>query len=585
MFHSNLMIIHMKKIILGILGGMFLLNSCDIERLPYGSIASESVEDDPENSLESLMTGTYSQLKGWSDVMHRCGEYAGDNIMIRGTSKDPFYEFISYSRTPNNWRLNSFWNSSYKVIAQTSNIINMIEEGKSKKIDHKLGECYFFRGMMYFYLCRVYGRPYYQSPDKNLGVPIVNGTPDDMENLVLPDRATVKVTYEQAISDLIKSTELLNENNGPAYVSLDAAYALLSRVYLFMSGTYENPNKEYAKLAIEYSTKVIESPNYKLLSRSDFMKYNTILPENNKESIFVVKRIASEFNSGSYHNSIGGLYAKINGSGWGEMYSSAKYLSLLDETGRNDWRKGFEGLVDARAAFIEPQYSNSKKEVFRFIKNLYNDKGEQVNYAYIQAEVKRSSSGITCIGDDKKEYTLIPEDEQQEKYSITYSDGKNYTGYIDNEILLNRSYPMFYIYKCSKEGVESQLHSPVILRLAEIYLNRAEAYAKRGEYTLALSDLNEVRTRSLPNGAYSSLDASNAAERIDKERQLELAFQAERSFDVYRNGKSLERKYPGPHNAMEIIPATDYRVVFYIPQSAINDYPEGSTLTQNPTSN
>lgn len=101
----------------------------------------------------------------------------------------------------------NFWDSSYKVIAQTSNLIKMIEEGRSAEIDNEIGEAYFLRGMMYFYLTRAYGRPYYQNPDK-LGVPIVNGTPDDMDNLELPDRATVKETYAQAISDLEKSIEL-----------------------------------------------------------------------------------------------------------------------------------------------------------------------------------------------------------------------------------------------------------------------------------------------------------------------------------------------------------------------------------------
>ena len=72
---------------------------------------------------------------------------------------------------------------------------------------------------------------------------------------------------------------------------------------------------------------------------------------------------------------------------------------------------------------------------------------------------------------------------------------------------------------------------------------------------------------------------------IDKERQLELAYQAERSFDVFRNGDTLYRRYPGPHEATKDIPATDYRVTFYISQDAINSYPSGSTLTQNPTNN
>lgn len=68
----------------------------------------------------------------------------------------------------------------------------MIQEGQGAEIDNKLGECYFVRGMMYFYLCRAYGRPYYQSPEANLGVPIVNGTPENINGMQLPDRATVK---------------------------------------------------------------------------------------------------------------------------------------------------------------------------------------------------------------------------------------------------------------------------------------------------------------------------------------------------------------------------------------------------------
>ena len=134
---------------------------CDIERFPYTDLSADEVKKDPEASLDALLNGAYAQLKKWSDVMHRCGEYAGDNIMIRGTSTDAFYEFISYSRTPNNYRLQSFWDNSYKAIAQTSNILKLVDEGINKDIDNKLGECYFIRGFFYFYFCRAYGRPYY----------------------------------------------------------------------------------------------------------------------------------------------------------------------------------------------------------------------------------------------------------------------------------------------------------------------------------------------------------------------------------------------------------------------------------------
>lgn len=558
------------------------LTACDLERLPATQMQSKQVEENPSENLDALVTGMYAQLKSWSDPMHRCGEYAGDNMMIRGSSTDAFFEFISFSRTPNNYRLQSFWDQGYKAIAQASNILKMVKEGQGKEIDNQLGECYFVRGMMYFYLCRAYGRPYYQAPDKNLGVPIVNGTPDDvLENLHLDNRATVKATYEQAINDLKQAEKLMTIDKGPAYASKEAAQALLSRVYLYMSGTYENPNREYAKLAVEYADKVINSKKYQLLSRNDFMKYNTFVPESNKESIFVVKRVASEFSGYDHYYGIGGMYANIGGMGWGEMYASAKYIDLLNETGRNDWRPDHYRIIDARAAFIEPTYGKEKTEVFRFI--YQNEKGDR-NYA--QFDIQRDGKDVKCIEKTEKEstitYDLKPIDEQQETYKIVYH-GKEYAGMIDYYIHLNRAYPQFYIVKCSREGEDSHLHSPIISRLGEIYLNRAEAYAKLGEYEKARIDLNTIRERSIPNAGYPSLDASNAGMRIDKERQLELAFQAERSYDVFRNGKSLTRHYPGPHRQQEDIPATDYRVIYYIPQKAINAYP--GTLTQNPTDN
>ena len=558
------------------------LTACDLERLPATQMQSKQVEENPSENLDALVTGMYAQLKSWSDPMHRCGEYAGDNMMIRGSSTDAFFEFISFSRTPNNYRLQSFWDQGYKAIAQASNILKMVKEGQGKEIDNQLGECYFVRGMMYFYLCRAYGRPYYQAPDKNLGVPIVNGTPDDvLENLHLDNRATVKATYEQAINDLKQAEKLMTIDKGPAYASKEAAQALLSRVYLYMSGTYENPNREYAKLAVEYADKVINSKKYQLLSRDNFMKYNTFAPENNKESIFVVKRVASEFSGYDHYYGIGGMYANIGGMGWGEMYASAKYIDLLNETGRNDWRPGPSRIIDARAAYIEPTYGDKKTEVFRFV--YQNEKGDR-NYA--QFDIQRNGKDVKCIEKTEKEstitYDLKPIDEQQETYKIVYH-GKEYAGMIDYYINLNRAYPQFYIVKCSREGEDSHLHSPIISRLGEIYLNRAEAYAKLGEYEKARIDLNTIRERSIPNAGYPSLDASNAGMRIDKERQLELAFQAERSYDVFRNGKSLTRHYPGPHRQQEDIPATDYRVTYYIPQKAINAYP--GTLTQNPTDN
>ncbi|MDX6181795.1 RagB/SusD family nutrient uptake outer membrane protein [Flavobacterium sp. Fl-77] len=565
----------MKKILLLSIAISFL-SSCELDREPFGSYTQDKIQQDKEASIEVLLNGCYAQLKGWSDVMHRVGEYPGDNIMIRGTSTDSFYSFISYQHIPDNGRLSTFWNNGYKIISQSSDLIKIIPEGESPAVDQQLGEAYYLRGMIYFYLCRTYGRPYAQSPDTNLGVPIVNGLPADLSNLALPDRSSVKDTYAQAISDLKKAEALMTVNKSAVYATKQAAQAMLSRVYLYMSGTYENPNQEFATLSIEYANKVIASGRYNLLNRANFMKYNTYAPDAGEqtETIFAIKRIASEYSGFDHYYGIGGMYANIQGQGWGEMYASGEYLDLLRKAGLKK---------DARWAFIDPQYtedaSGNKTEAFRFVVDVKNSSGVQTGYNYIQQPLKTNTNGSYYITIGTTDYNLTTVNAAENQYSIVY-EGRTYTGEKDYMMLLNRVYPMFYITKCSLQNNDSHLHSPIISRLAEMYLNMAEAYAKKGDYNNALTNLNIIRERAILGGGYTSLNSTNAVQRIDEERQLELAFEAHRGYDVYRNGQTMTRRYPGPHTPMVDVPASSPRVIQYIPQSEINAYP--GTLTQNP---
>ena len=584
----------MKKIYLLLLAAITLA-SCSVERRPEYMMDEEAITQNIDESFPALLKGCYGYLKTWSDPMYRCGEYAGDNMMIRGTSTDAFYEFISYSRTPNNYRLQNFWDFSYKVIAQASNIIKAIPEGQNTNTDTQLGECYYLRGMIYFYLCRAYGRPYAQNPETNLGMPIVNGTPNDPANAILPNRSTVKETYQQAISDLEKAatlmTQELHEGERCIFASKEAAWAMLSRVYLYMSGTYETPNSTYAQKSVEYATKVIDSGKFKLLSRNEYGTSNTLDPENNPENIFVVKRVDSEFPGWDYYYTIGGMYSNIGGMGWGEMYASAKYLDLLNETGQNDWFN--KRYTDIRAQFIEPQYvendSTKFTPVFRFIKNVYDASGAQVNFNYVQLRyTRRPDNSLVCDTTGTGHTTpllLTPIDASQRLYSINYQ-GRTYRGVLDYQMKLNRVYPMFYVVKCSRQGgKENQLYSPIVSRLDEMYLNRAEANVKLGKIADAMADVNIIRERAIVGGSYNAtqFNASTAKALVDKERQLELAFQTERSYDVFRNGDTLTRRFPGPHQPMIDIAPTDYRVIYFIPQSAINAY--NGKLEQNPDHN
>ena len=83
------------------------------------------------------------------------------------------------------------------------------------------------------------------------------------------------------------------------------------------------------------------------------------------------------------------------------------------------------------------------------------------------------------------------------------------------------------------------LHSPKLLRIAEMYLIRAEARFQQGRTTDALEDLNALR---LQRGAteWTALPTGTIKD-ILEERQRELAFEGHTSFDYWRTNTRMVR--------------------------------------------
>ncbi len=155
---------------------------------------------------------------------------------------------------------------------------------------------------------------------------------------------------------------------------------------------------------------------------------------------------------------------------------------------------------------------------------------------------------------------------------------------------------MYYISKFSGQDGSPTLSSPVFLRLAEVYLNRAEAYAKSGDVASALADVNLIRENRLivPDGGtiddYLYNEANVNTDEITgvvlKERRIELAFEGHRIFDLLRNGTDIVRNYwgfhldsyngvpgssePGLNAGGVLFHADDINVVYPIPSSEIS---------------
>jgi hypothetical protein len=76
-----------------------------------------------------------------------------------------------------------------------------------------------------------------------------------------------------------------------------------------------------------------------------------------------------------------------------------------------------------------------------------------------------------------------------------------------------------------------------VIRIAEVYLNRAEARARQTNLTGALADLNAVRDRAGLTGSTATSQADILLA-IENERRVEFPFEAHRWFDLVRTGRA-----------------------------------------------
>ncbi len=115
-----------------------------------------------------------------------------------------------------------------------------------------------------------------------------------------------------------------------------------------------------------------------------------------------------------------------------------------------------------------------------------------------------------------------------------------------------------------------------VIRLSEVYLNRAEARAKSGDDTGAQEDLNTIRQRA--NSAAATVTATGDAliTEILNERRVELCFEGHRLFDLTRNKLDMVR-----NDCTSSVCEVDYpndRFIFAIPNAEIN---VNANMTQN----
>jgi hypothetical protein len=159
--------------------------------------------------------------------------------------------------------------------------------------------------------------------------------------------------------------------------------------------------------------------------------------------------------------------------------------------------------------------------------------------------------------------------------SIAFED---VTGKWSDEHYPQTHYPFINKWRNYQEGSDQNY---IFIRLADILLLKAEALNETGDQAGAAAIVNEIRARVnlAPTTASSQADLRLA---IEKERRLELAFEAIRWFDLKRTGRAIEvmNSETVDQNGNQIgYNLTPEHLVWPIPQAELD---KNTKLVQNP---
>ena len=409
------------------------------EPLPAGVISEENAYIS-DNSISAVVTGNFLNLlnsgmfagSSSGNLPYVTGLYM-DELKNLGSSGNltniAFYgDAIQYSNT-------SHWSDLYNKIFKVNSALEGIR-GTGASLYYKnqwLGESYFLRALLYFYLTNLYG-------DAPLSL-----TSDLATNNTL-SRAPQSQIYQQIISDLQQAQGLLNSGYTDAYGASTthrvrpnryAASALLAKTYLY--------TQKWDSAEVQADS-VIGNSNYLLTAMSQV--FGTGSPET-IWSLALPSNASQGFQYGFYNNGMPSPIQSPNSPA-----TTYTVLVCMDTALVNAFEPGDKRLT---------------------------------NWVRV----------VPVSGANP---------------AITYYFPNKYTG----------------------AAVSSE--NEIVLRLAEIYLIRAEARAHQNNVSGAQADLNMVRTRAgLPNT--TATDATGLLNAIAHERRVELFTEnANRFFDLKRTG-------------------------------------------------
>ncbi len=374
----------------------------------------------------------------------------------------------------NNYQINSdfgalstFWNNAYIGIARANSAFGIIATAKSQGVvtpalaDRLTGEAYFLRGMTYYYLAGSFG-----------GVPlelsaITNG---------LTPRSSQDSVFMQVVSDMQKAETLLQSKTTLALA--DLGRATKGAAYGF-EGAAQMWLKNYTGALAAFNNPELTA-NYHLLP--NFINVHEFDHQNNDESLFEIQfdlpSGGSQSWDGSWQN--GGEIAWIDDFSWPEELSNFGY----DYGNPGLWYSYQSGDTRKLATIVGPGDSLVSPGIIarggiRSYPQVISDFGDTkpTDTANHNKAVGLDGKIINTVGTVIRPWYGRSDSKRSGYYCAKKWRDPNLNGNSGNQTIF---------------GSQNQ----ILLRYAEVLLDRAECKVRTGDNAGAMADLKLVRDRA-----------------------------------------------------------------------------------------
>lgn len=511
----------MKKIIIIISLAIFVLASCseDVLNVKNETSYDESTYFTNATTLTEASTAMYAPLlfQGMYEreayyLFDLLGNDADKNTPLSGT----LLSYEDYTFNSSSDEIRYFFNSCYKMVFRANFTIDAVNKwNPTSSADSALkvriiGEAEFLKSLSNFWLVTCFG-----------DVPLKKSLADHyiMQQGRTP-KAEIWADIETNLTDAISRLPLAQNYAASDYgrASRGAAVALLGKSYLYQ--------KKYTDAATRFLSLTQTPYQYGLANSLDDMFIND---QKTSETIFAVMH-------GAWQGwGVGNAYAMFGGQEqWGQVTT---HTGRSQEYGFLDW---WNVLV-----------SQSLVSAYKYKDESNND--------YVDPRAKLTYYSNLSQGGDTSYYDLTSDGKQS--YPAKITDGK----------ISWRKYEVYEAHK-SSGNPDSYINSQII-RYADVLLMLAESYIENNQVSDALPLINLVRKRS---GAfeYTTLGSQNQARTILRhERQIELAGEQSRFFDLVRWGILKETINAEKQAAIGQQPVQDKHVLLPIPQAERNANP------------